>query len=43
MSPMIAGFQIPVTELGWLMALGSLGGVLIILAAVLAWKRPERR
>ena len=43
MSPVLAGLNIPVTELGWLMALGFLGGILIVLAVVLAWRRPGRK
>ena len=39
MSPVIAGLNIPVTDLAWLMALGSLGLILIVLAVVLAWRK----
>ena len=39
MSPMIAGLNIPITDLAWLMALGSLGGVLILTAFALAWRK----
>ena len=39
MSPVLAGFNIPVTELAWLVALGSLGLTLILTAFALAWRR----